>query len=153
MPANLENSAVATGLEKVSFYYNPKEGQCQRMFRLTYTCQQGSFHMKYSAYKLNEQGNDIQPWYTPLPVWNQSVVPCPVLTLASWPAYRFLRKQVRWSGMPISLRIFHCLLWSTLSKASASQWSRSRWYFLEFSCFFLWFNGCWQFGLWFLYLF
>ena len=29
MPANLENSAVATGLEKVSFYSNPKERQCQ----------------------------------------------------------------------------------------------------------------------------
>ena len=31
MPANLENSAVATGLEKMSFHYNPKERQCQRM--------------------------------------------------------------------------------------------------------------------------
>ena len=31
MPANLENTAVATGLEKVSFHSNPKEGQCQRM--------------------------------------------------------------------------------------------------------------------------
>ena len=31
MPANLENSAVATGLEKVSFYSNPKERQCQRI--------------------------------------------------------------------------------------------------------------------------
>ena len=31
MPANLENSAVATGLEKVSFHSNPKEMQCQRM--------------------------------------------------------------------------------------------------------------------------
>ena len=31
MPANLENSAVATGLEKVSFHFNPKERQCQRM--------------------------------------------------------------------------------------------------------------------------
>ena len=30
----LENSAVATGLEKVSFHSNPKEGQCQRMFKL-----------------------------------------------------------------------------------------------------------------------
>ena len=30
MPANLENSAVATGLEKVSFYSNPKERQCQK---------------------------------------------------------------------------------------------------------------------------
>ena len=31
MPANLENSAVAKGLEKVSFHSNPKEGQCQRI--------------------------------------------------------------------------------------------------------------------------
>ena len=34
MPANLENSAVATGLEKVSFHSNPKERQCQRMFKV-----------------------------------------------------------------------------------------------------------------------
>ena len=34
MPENLENSAVNTGLEKVSFHSNPKEGQCQRMFKL-----------------------------------------------------------------------------------------------------------------------
>ena len=32
MPANLENSAVATGLVKVSFHSNPKERQFQRMF-------------------------------------------------------------------------------------------------------------------------
>ena len=35
MPVNLENSAVATGLEKVSFHSNPKERQCQRMLKLT----------------------------------------------------------------------------------------------------------------------
>ena len=34
MPENLENSAVATGLEKVSFHSNPKERQCQRMLKL-----------------------------------------------------------------------------------------------------------------------
>ena len=34
MPANLENSTVATGLEKVSFHPNPKERQCQRMLKL-----------------------------------------------------------------------------------------------------------------------
>ena len=34
MPANLKNSAVATGLEKVSFHSNPKERQCQSMFKL-----------------------------------------------------------------------------------------------------------------------
>ena len=33
MPANLENSVVATGLEKVSFHSSPKERQCQRMFK------------------------------------------------------------------------------------------------------------------------
>ena len=38
MPATLENSAVATGLEKVSFHSNPKERQCQRMFKLPYNC-------------------------------------------------------------------------------------------------------------------
>ena len=38
MSANLENSAVATGLEKVSFHFNPKEGQCQRMFKLPDNC-------------------------------------------------------------------------------------------------------------------
>ena len=38
MPANLENSAVATGLEKVSFHFNPKEGQSQRMFKLPHNC-------------------------------------------------------------------------------------------------------------------
>ena len=44
-----------------------------------------AFLMMYSAYKLNEQGDNIQPWHTPFPIWNQSVVPCPVLTVASWP--------------------------------------------------------------------
>ena len=38
MPANLENSAVATGLEKVSFHSNSKERQCQRMFKLVHNC-------------------------------------------------------------------------------------------------------------------
>ena len=60
----------------------------------------------YSAYKLNKQGDNIQPWHTPLPIWNQSVVPCLVLTVASWPAYRFLRRQVRRSGSFISSKNF-----------------------------------------------
>ena len=38
MPANLENSAVATRLEKVSFHSNPKERQCQRMLTLAHDC-------------------------------------------------------------------------------------------------------------------
>ena len=38
MPANLENSAVATALEKVSFHSNPKERQWQRMLKLPHNC-------------------------------------------------------------------------------------------------------------------
>ena len=38
MPTNLENSAVATELEKVSFHSNPQKGQCQRKFKLPDTC-------------------------------------------------------------------------------------------------------------------
>jgi len=44
-----------------------------------------AFRMMYSAYKLNKQDDNIQPWHTPFPILNQSVLPCPVLTVASWP--------------------------------------------------------------------
>ena len=64
-----------------------------------------AFLMMYSAYKLNK-GDNIQPWCTPFPVWSQSVVPCPVIPVASWPAYRFLKRQVRWSGIPIFFQNF-----------------------------------------------
>ena len=68
-----------------------------------------AFLVMYSAYKLNKQDDNIQPWHSLFLIWNQSVVPCPVITVASWPACWFLKKQVRWSGIPISLRIFHSL--------------------------------------------
>ena len=71
-----------------------------------YALSSRAFCMMYSAYKLNKQGDHTQPWCTPFSIWNQSVVPCPVLTVASWSAYRFLRRQVRWSGIPIYWRIF-----------------------------------------------
>ena len=38
MQANWENSAGVIGLEKVSFHFNPKEGQCQRTFKLLRNC-------------------------------------------------------------------------------------------------------------------
>ena len=38
MSPNLENSAVATGLKKVSFHSNPRERPCQRMFKLLHNC-------------------------------------------------------------------------------------------------------------------
>ena len=61
-----------------------------------------AFFRMYSAYKFD----NIQPWRTTLPIWDQFVVPCPVLIVASWPADRFLRRQVRWSGIPISFKNF-----------------------------------------------
>ena len=42
-----------------------------------------AFCMMYSAFKLNKQGDNVQPWYIPFPVGNQSIVPCIVLTPAS----------------------------------------------------------------------
>ena len=78
-----------------------------------------AFYMMYFAYKLNKQSDNTQPSHHPFPIWNQSIVRYNVLTVASWPAFRFLRRQVRWSGISISWRIFHSLLWSTQSKALA----------------------------------
>ena len=85
----------------------------------TCTSSSPAFLMMYSAYKLNKQGDNIWPWRTPFPIWNQPLVPCPVLNCCFLTSYRFLKKQVRWSGIPVSFRIFYSLLWSTQSKALA----------------------------------
>ena len=89
----------------------------------------------YSAYKLNKQCDNRQPWHTPFPILNQFVIPCLVLTVASWPAYRFLRRQIRWSGMPISKNfpqfvVIHIVKgFSIVNEAEVDV-------FLELSCFF-----------------
>ena len=68
-------------------------------------------------------------------MWKQSVVPCPVLIIASWLAYRFLRRQVRWSGIPISFRIFQFVGTHT-AKGSGIVNKTEIDVFLELSCFF-----------------
>ena len=114
------------------------------------TCASSSmaFCMMYTARKLNKQSDNIQPWWTPFPMWNQTVFLCTVLTVASWGAYRFLRRQIRWSGILISLRMFLFVVIHTVKGFSKhSEWSRCRWsnveaneaeidVFLEFSYFF-----------------
>ena len=40
-----------------------------------------TFHMMFAEDKLNKQGDNIQPWHSPFPIWNQSVVPCTVVTV------------------------------------------------------------------------
>ena len=66
---------------------------------------------------------------------NQSVVPCLVLIVASWPAYRFLRRQVRWSGIPISWRIFQFVMIYTVKDCGIVNEAEVD-VFLELSCFF-----------------
>ena len=48
-----------------------------------------AFHMMYSAYKLNKQGDNIQPWHTPFSILNQSTVPCPWHYLIVFPKASF----------------------------------------------------------------
>ena len=84
----------------------------------------------YSAYKLNKQ-----PWCTPFPIWNQSVDPSLVLTVASWPAYRFLKRQVRWYGSHLlqnfpEFVVVHTIKgFGIINKAEVDS-------FLELPCFF-----------------
>ena len=52
-----------------------------------------AFYMMYSAYKLNKQGDNIQAWRTPFLIWNQSVVPGPVLNVVSELAYWFFKSK------------------------------------------------------------
>ena len=68
-------------------------------------------------------------------LFRTSLVPCPVETVASWPAYRFHKRQIRWSGIPISFRIFQFIMIHTVkgfgivNKAEIDV-------FLELFCFF-----------------
>ena len=75
-----------------------------------------AFYMMYSAHKLNKQGDYIQPWHTPYPILNQSMVPCPVLTVALWPV-----------SFPSDTPPIQMLLCVTLSHT---------WYFLDCHLFF-----------------
>ena len=98
------------------------------------------FCVKFSAYKLNKQGDSVQPWHTPFPILNQSHCSmfdskCCFLTCI----------QVRWSGIPIC-----CDPHS--QRFQNSQWSRSR-YVFRICLLSLLSSGCWKLDLWFLCLF
>ena len=90
----------------------------------------------YSAYKLNKQGDNIQPWCTPFPIWNQSVVPCPVLTAASWPAYRRIKRQVRWVWYSHLLKNFLQFAVIHTVRGFGIVNNAEIYVFLELSCFF-----------------
>ena len=90
----------------------------------------------HSAYKLliNKQDDNIQPCHSPFPILNLSFVSCPVITIGSWPTYRFLRIQVRWSGGLIFLRVFHSLLWYRIEGFSIASEAEVD-VFLELPCY------------------
>ena len=74
-----------------------------------------AFHIRSSAYKLNKQGDNITALTHSF--LNLEPVRCSMSSsVTSWPAYRFHRRQIRWSCILISFRIFHSLLWFTQSK-------------------------------------
>ena len=75
----------------------------------------------------------IQPWHTPFPIWSQSVIPSPVLTIASCPAFRFLRKVVWYAHVfkifPQFIVIHTVKGYSIVNESEVDI-------FLEFPCFF-----------------
>ena len=64
MPANLENSAVATGLEKVSFHSNPKEGntkECSNYRTIALISHASKVMLKILQARLQQYGNHELP--------------------------------------------------------------------------------------------
>ena len=68
-------------------------------------------------------------------LFGTSLVPCPVLTVASLPAYKFLKRQNRWSGIPVSFRLFHSIVIHTVKGFGIVNKAEMD-VFLEISCFF-----------------
>ena len=126
-----------------------------------------AFLMMYSAYKLNKQGDNIQPWRTPFLIWNQSVVPCPVLTVAFWPATDFSAGRSGGLVFPVLPEFSTVFLWYTTVNSFGIVNKAEIDVFLELSCFFddptdvgtlvfgssAFLNLAWTFGnSWFTYL-
>ena len=73
-----------------------------------------AFCMMRSVYKLNKQGNNIQPWHTLFPIWNQSVFPSLALIVASWHAWDLL-KEVS------IIFITSTIVWSQVNRREGTQ--------------------------------
>ena len=93
-----------------------------------------AFCMMYSLQKLNKQGDNIQHWCTSFPIWNQSVVPCPILTVASWPAYSLASTNlglswVQFFSQPVKifcLLLFEIIIWIAFFFLYYCNWSSSK---------------------------
>ena len=94
----------------------------------------------YSAYKLNKQGENILPWHTRFLIWNQSVVPCPVLAVPSRPSMlaKVSTSMYMESRMMVLMNYFQGRegdtkrtdLWTQCKKEGGTNWeSRLQTYF------------------------
>ena len=109
-----------------------------------------AFCMMYSTYKLNKQGDNIQPSCTPFPIWNQFIVPC-----SSNYCFLTCRQVLQEAGKVIwyshifknfpQFVVIHTVKVSSIVNEAEVD------VFLEFS--FLWSRRWWKFALWFLWLF
>ena len=98
----------------------------------------------YSTYKLNKHGDIFLTWYTHFLTWNQPIVPYSIITFGSWPTYRFLRRQIRWSGILITVTVFPQLVVIHTVKGFCIVNKAEVGVFLEFSCFFYLILAIWS---------
>ena len=116
-------------------------------------CFQVTFHVIHSVCRLNKQGDDIQPWCTAFPTCKQSIVPSLVLTVASWPTYKFCRRQVRWLWYSHLIKNFPQFIVIHTVKGLGIVNKAEIHFFSGTLLLFRWSSGCWQFDLWYLCLF
>ena len=108
------------------------------------------FLRMYSAYKLNKLDDNIQPWCTPFPIWTSLLFHVQFYLLL--PDLHTGVSRGRSGGLVFpSLQEFSSLFWSTVKGFGIVNKAEID-IFLELSLF-QWSDGCWQFDLWFLYLF
>ena len=86
----------------------------------------------YSAYKLNKQDNNIQPWCTLFPIWNQSIVPCLDLTVASWQeAGKMVWYSHLFKNFPEFVVIHSIKVFGVINKAEVDVYLELSWFFCD----------------------
>ena len=124
---------------------NPRDGGA--WWAAVYGVAQSRTRLKRLSSNSSKQGDNIQLLCTLFPILNQSIVPCPVLIVASWPAYRFPRRQARWTSIPISKNFSQFVVIHTVKGFRVVNEVEVDFFFSGILLLFLWSNGCWQFDL------
>ena len=120
MSANLENSAVATGLEKVSFHSSPKERQCQKIFILPYNCTHFPCYEGYAQNPSNQASEVCELRTYIWTDWVEVVVEEPEIKLltfiGSWRKQGSSRKASASLTMLNSLTVWNTTNWKILKE-------------------------------------